>query len=388
MDELPYGVISSIPQDSITRKLLVKAGIAYGVIFGLGFALLTWGLDSLALLSNGAALPFIKLFMGLPIALLACALAGWWGGASSSAIVPVTLWAVVCGGLGVLAGHIPFEGHNLVIWLLEPRLWGEVIFSFDNPAKVRTILIVMMSAPLGAAVGYIESLAVQWAWDRKTARGGLSLGSWMALLVAIPMAILPAAVANSLMNQPLSIPQRAVGELLNLTLSGEIDESGAYGSSYRSLKPYLGSLSEQYETYFVSFGSETGSWYSAYIDVAFDNGFVMRCATSGDDVIYCDDFRARLMGWADDLVRAGLYGERPWEEAKVRRLVVENTVVAWLAAHRDQLSENYQAERASQQSGWVFVSVQFDTGFNMLCRFRNAAPVVVDQCIEVEPGAP
>jgi len=376
-----YGVVGSTQQDKLTRKLLVKAGIAYGAIFCLRFALLVWGYDGLVLQSNGADLPFIKLFVGLPIALLLCVLAGWLGGASANAIVPVALWAIVCGVLGVLAGHIPFEGHNLAVWSLEPRLWGEAIFSFDNSAKVRTTLIVIMSVPLGAAVGYVESLAVQWAWDRKTPRGSLGLGSWAALLVAVPMAFLPAAVANGLMNQPLSAPQRAVGELLDLTLAEEIDEAGALGSSYRSLKPYLGSLSGQYKTYFVGFGSETGSWYSAYIDVAFDNGFVMRCVTSGDSVIYCDNFSARLVGWAGDLARAGLYDERPWEEVKVKRLVVDDAVVTWLATHKDQLSETYQVERVAQQSGWVFVSIQFDTGFGMVCRFRNASPVVVDQCL-------
>ena len=54
--------------------------------------------------------------------------------------------------------------------------------------------------------------------------------------------------------------------------------------------PYRENLSDEYETYFVSFSSETGTWYSAYIDVVFEDGYVLRCVTVGDRVVYCDDF--------------------------------------------------------------------------------------------------
>jgi hypothetical protein len=380
MDVEPDGIFSPALQASYTRKIFIKAGIAYGAIFGLSFALLNWGLDGLVLDTNGAAQAWIKLWVGLPVVLLVCALAGWLGALSSNGIIAVTVWAVTGAILGVISGHVPFEGRNLAVWLLEPRLWGEEIYAYNNSAAVRTTLIVIINIAFGFFIGFVESLAVQWAWDRKKPVGRLSLGSWFTLCVAVLMAILPALIINGLMNQPLRTSQVAVGEILNAISHGDIDES--MGPSYRSLKPYLEYLTPNYRTYFVTFGSETGTWYSAYVDIAFDNGLVLRCAASGNSVLYCENFNARLLGWVDDLVRSGMYAERPWEEAKVKRLSVDDTVIAWLSAHSEQFSEDYTVMRDGQEGGWVFITVEFDTGFRMSCRLRQAAPTIIDQCIE------
>jgi len=380
VDDLPYGIFSPTLQGAYTRKLILKAGVAYGAIFGLSFALFTWGLDSLVLGANGAAQAWIKIWVGLPLVLLVCSLAGWLGALSPNTLVAVAVWAVAGAFLGVISGHVPFEGRNLATWLLEPRLWGEEIYAYNNSAAIRTTLIVIISIVFGFFIGFVESLAVQWAWDRKKLDGRLGLGSWFALCIAIPLAIIPALAINGLMNQPLRISQVAVGEVLNAVLKGEVDES--MGSSYRSFKPFLDYITPNYTTQFVTFSSETGTWYSAYVDIAFDNGLVLRCAASGNNVLYCENFNQRLLGWANDLVHAGLYGERLWEDAKVKRLAVDDTVIAWLSAHGDQFSENYVVIRDSQEGGWVFVTVKFDTGFAMSCRLRQAAPAVIDQCIE------
>jgi len=351
------------------------------VIFGLSFALFTWGLDGWMLDVNGAAQAWIKLWVGLPLVLLVCSLAGWLGALSSNSIVAVAVWAVTGALLGVISGHIPFEGRNLAIWLLEPRLWGEEIYAYTNSAAIRTTLIVIISIAFGFFIGFVESLVVQGAWDRKKPDGRLSLGSWLVLCLAVPMALIPAFIMNGLMNQPLRIPQVTVGEVLKAAVRDDMDES--LRPSYRSFKPYIDYLTPNFSTQFVTFGSETGTWYSAYVDVAFDNGLVLRCAASGNSVLYCENFNKRLLGWVDDLVRAGLYAERPWEETKVKRLSVDDTVIAWLDAHGELFSEDYIVMRDGQEGGWVFITIEFDTGFAMSCRLRQAAPVLIDQCVTV-----
>ena len=381
MDVEPYRIISPSLQASHTRKLIIKAGIAYGAIFGLSFALFTWGLDGLILNTNGAAQAWIKLWVGLPVVILVCSFAGWLGAMSPNAMVAVAVWVVTGAILGVISGHVPFEGRNLVVWLLEPRLWGEEIYAYNNSAAIRTTLIVIINIVLGFFIGFVENLAVQWAWDRKKPDGRLSLGSWFVLCIAVLMAAIPALLINGLMNQPLRTSQVAVGEVLNAISHGNVDESMA--PSYRSLKPYLDYLTPNYTTHFVTFGSETGTWYSAYVDVAFENGLVLRCAASGDSILYCENFNVRLLDWVSYLVRAGMYAERPWEEVKVKRLSVDDTVIAWLDAYGERFSEDYVVIWDGQEGGWVFITVEFDTGFSMSCRLRQAAPAVIDQCIEV-----
>lgn len=368
------------------RRLALSAGTAYGLIFGLSFALFTWGYDTLLLASNAVAFAWVKLLLGLPLAIVIGSLVGRLAASSPSTAVSVVLWAAFGWLFGVIAGHIPFDGSNLAVWFADRRLWNEVIFPYGNAAEVRTTLVALLNTALGTAAGFIESLAVQWAWDRATPDGRMSLGSWIVLLVSIPMALFPAIVVNGFINQPLRTPQQAVGELVRSAVSGAVEETAVQEANYRSISPFLDELSEQYVTHFVTFGSDTESWYSAYVDVVFDNGFVLRCATSGRNVIYCDDFSKKFAAWMGDLARASLYNERPWLDARIRRLAVDDTVVAWLVAHRDQLSETYEVSRDGQQGGWVFMSARFDTGFEMLCRFRGATPVIVDQCVEANPS--
>ncbi len=370
------------------RRLFVSAGTAYGLIFGLSFALFAWGYDGLMLASSAAHLAWMKLLLGLPLAIVIGGLAGRLAALSSSTAVFVALWATTGALLGAIGGHIPFDGGNLAAWLADRRLWGVVILPYGHSAAVRTTIVALLNAVLGAAVGFVESLAVQWAWDRATPDDKMSRRSWaVLLLVCIPLAFPLAGIVDGFINQPLRAPQQAVGELIKMAVAGSPARTKAQKASYRSIEPFREALSEQYVSHFVAFSSDTGTWYSAYVDVAFDNGLVLRCATAGRNVIYCDDFSQKFATWMGDLVRAGLYGERPWLEAKMRRLAVDDTVLTWLAAHRDQLSETYQASRVGQQGGWVLMSARFDTGFEMTCRFRGATPVLVDQCLETSTSS-
>ena len=363
------------------RKLLQTAGAGYGMLFGLSFALFTWGYDTYILAAYGASLPWVKLVFGLPLAVAIGGLVGWLAAYTPSMAVSIAVWAGFGALFGVIAGHIPFDGGNLTFWLLDHRLWGEVILDYGRSASVRTTLVILINSIIGVGVGFVETLAVQWAWERSTPEYKLSLGSWTVLLVCVPLAFLSAASIDGFFNQPLRNPQQLTGKLINLTLAGEIEENALLQSSYRSIEPYLESFSDRYESHFVSFGWATGTWESAYVDIVFDNGFTMRCVTSSKTVIYCDDLSQRYDTWVNDLVRSGLYGEHPWQERDIRRLTVHESVVDWLGAHRDQLSENYELRRDGQYNDWVFMAVRFDTGFEMVCRFRETAPVIIDQCV-------
>lgn len=369
-------------------KLLSFVRTAYGVLFGLAFALSVWGYDGVLLVSSAAEQPWTKLLFGLPLAIIVGLLAGWLTARYSSTGVCIVVWMIANGLLGVIAGRIPFAGGNLAAWLADRRLWGIDIFPYERAAMVRTILVVLVNAVLGIVVGFFEDRAVEWAWDRTTSDDKMSWRSWVALLsVCIPLALLPMVSVDGFINRPLRIPQQVVGELVNLAVTGATQEMiGTREASYRSIEPFREALSERYVNHFVAFGSDTEAWDSAYVDVAFDDGFVLRCVSSVKTVLYCDDFSSKFTAWVGDLVHAGLYGERAWLDAKMKRLAVDDAVVDWLAAHRDQLSETYEVSRDSQQGGWVFMSARFDTGFEMLCRFHGAAPIQVDQCMEALPS--
>ena len=361
-----------------TRKFFLRTGTLYGLFLGLGFALFTWGYDALRLASSSANLPWAKLLWGLPLAVISGGLVGRLAAHSASAGISAALWAAAGALWGVLAGHIPFDGGNLAAWLTDRRLWGAVIFPYCHSAEVRTVLVVIISAFLGLIVGFVQSQAQEWVWDRATPEGRISPESWVVLCLCISLALPLAGTVEGLLNRPLRRPQQQVAELIELSLAGAQDAAEAQGVAYRAAAPFRADFSEQYVTHLVKYDPET--LYSAYVDVAFDNGFVLRCATVGKRVVYCDDFSKKFAGWMDDLIHAGLTGEYRWLDAPVRRLLVDDAVTAWLTEHHGQLEGSYEVSRTGQQGGWVLMAARFDSGFEMQCRFRGAAPIRVDQC--------
>ena len=369
-----------IDEKAIHRLKLV-AGIGYGIVFAVLFSLLLWGHDGWSLAASHANMAWLKLLIGLPIAIVIFGLVGFLSALSSSTVVAVVLWAITLGFMSVISSHLSFDGVNIFTWILDKRLWGEVLLSFGYAAGVRTVLVVILNVAVGAAVGFMETVATQWAWDRSIEGKRMSFGSWLVLLTSLPLAFLAASTIDGFIYQPLRLPQHVVHRTIQSALTGDVGNSEIMQSSYRSVKPFLDDLSDDYTSYFVKFSTETGTWFSAYVDVQFDNGFVMRCVTLGDKLAYCADFSEKVDKWIGQLVDAGLNETRLWEEEKMQSLVVSSDVEEWLHQHQSQMSSSYDWEFAEQFSSVFFVIVEFPNGSKMECRFRGATPVVVDRCI-------
>ena len=169
------------------------------------------------------------------------------------------------------------------------------------------------------------------------------------------------------------------------------EEFDAHGMSSRILEPYRDSLTDEYTIHLASYSSE-GGYTSTYVDAAFANGPVIRCATTevggffnyNQKVIFCEEVLPEYAERMNQLITAALTGERRWLEETGESMEVEDTVVRWMESRSDQFSESYELARPSQSAGWVFISARFETGFEMVCRFFGASPVRVDQCIETE----
>jgi hypothetical protein len=206
----------------------------------------------------------------------------------------------------------------------------------------------------------------------------------LVLFASLPLAFLAASTIDGFIYQPLRLPQHVVHRTIQSALTGEVGNSEIMQSSYRSIKPFLDYLSDDYTSYFVKFSTETGTWFSAYVDVRFDNDFVVRCVTLGDKLAYCADFSKKVDKWIGQLVDAGLNKTRLWEEEKMQSLVVPSDVEEWLHQNHPQMNSTYDWEFTEQYSSVFFVIVEFSDGSKMGCRFRGATPAVVDRCITVQ----
>lgn len=345
-------------------------GTGYGLLLGLFFALFTWGYDALVLALSNADMPWVKLALGLPVALIICGIVGRLA-AGSPSLCPL-LWTLAGALLGTLATYIRVSGQHLVAQFAEGRFRSEATFAPEEMATARIALVIFIGAALGVVAGLLERKVLRWPKGRMRA---LSL-----LYVCIPLAFCMGRPMDELLHRPWRLPIQTTSRLVGLAMANTVSRTAGADSGYRPLLPFREKLREQYTVYFVDFGEDAEGQPLAYTDIAFDE-LVLRCAVADKRLLYCDELTAQLRAWMEALVRAGLDGERAWEGAQVHPLAVDEAVVEWLTAHREQLSESYIVRPESRRGGELWMSALFDSGLRMECRFRGASPVRVDVCM-------
>ena len=375
---------SPLPQQKTARTVLLRAGAGYGMLFGLGFALFVWGYDALALSQSLADMAWAKLLIGLPCLLIIGGIAGTVGAWSSSTLFTTGMWAMTMAGIGWLAGHIPFTGISWLAGVIDPRFAGLSPWPYIDATAARTLLVMIAYTVYGFAVGYVETLAVEWAWDRTTPAGQMKLGAWSVLLVAWVVALPPTIILDYLVMTPVRAPQVRVANLVETYLEGGEAAVSAAGQSVIEAQRHGARFTPDYTIHFSGFDTTTKTLYAAYSDVVFDTGFALRCIVMGDRITFCDDLSQKLDVRIGQMVQAGKTGERPWLTSQMKTFNVTEEVITWLQTHREQLSDTYNLMITAQKGNQMFVTAQFSTGAKIECRFQGNAVVTVDQCESVE----
>jgi hypothetical protein len=268
---------------SIRLAFLRKAGIAYGLIFSLGFALVFWVPDALQLQQASGYLPWAKLIIGLILCLPIGGLTGWLAIRARWSLVSALIWTLGGGVIGWVAGHVPYEGLNAITGLDQTLPFTMLPHPFYLFAAGLTLIGVAVGMIAGFLIGLFELIVVEWAWDRSTAGHRLGVRSILALCACLPIAGLFALYADSVMQAPIREPI--------IDMAWTIDRVLATGSSIdrtlTSFEPFRAQMSERYTIYWNGVESTGGSDLSDVVDVAFDSGLKLHCRFVGSTVQSC-----------------------------------------------------------------------------------------------------
>jgi len=365
------------------RRLFRWAGLGCGLLCGLGYALATWGYDAWVLARSGADLPWAKLEIGLPILLLLGALSG--ALAARSAGAGGGGGGGTAGGAlaGLVAGPMPFAGSNLATWIAEPRLRGVNVYPLDPTGAQRTTFVIVATACMGAAVGLVGHLLAERVLHLASQPERRSRWGWAVLLVCLPLGLLPGLFGDEVINRPLRVGRQAVVAAISAAPRGDSSSGGA--SPFQGLSP--GSVG--YTLHLVDY--DRGPQAQATVDVAFDeasvstaggdSGPVVRCQTSGDELVGCASISPQFEAWMGALVQRARQGEQGTApDPLTGQVLVGGNTLEWLASQREYLSDTYTLSRDAQRGGWVIASARFDTGYVLTCYFHGSAPVAVDHC--------
>jgi hypothetical protein len=264
--------------------------------------------------------------------------------------------------------------------IIDPRFAGLTPWPYTESNALRTLLVVIAYTVYGFGVGYVETLAVEWAWDRTTPAGRMKMGAWAALLVAWLVALPPVFILDYFVMAPVRTPQVRVANLIETYLEGGEAAVNVTGQNIAEAQRHGARFTPEYTLYFSGYDPRDKTFYTGYSDVVFNTGFALRCSVMGNRISFCDDLSQKLNVRVGQMVQAGKTGERPWLEDKMRTFNVTEDVVTWLQSHREQLSDTYRLTITAQKGHWMFVTAQFNTGAAMTCRFGGNAIVTIDQC--------
>jgi len=233
------------------------------------------------------------------------------------------------------------------------------------------VFVTVVNGCVGSAVGLVGHLLAERARNLAAPTGRMSGRSWAALAVCLPLALLPGLLGDELINQPLRIGQRVVHESISADPAG--------GSSEGEVALDRDLLSDSYTLHLVDY--DLGEQGRATIDVAFDDGFVMRCEVAGRALSGCPPISPRFEAWMEDLIQAGLRGGPGTQlESQAGGVSVAENVSSWLASQGEYLSGDYEVSRDTQRGGWVIMSARFGSGYTLTCWLHGASPVLVDRC--------
>jgi hypothetical protein len=347
------------------------AGLGYGLTYGLAYGLIVWGCDARILARSSAGLPGAKLAVGLPLMLLIGAATAALTGRSDRADIWVGTWIAAGALMGIVGAAMPFAGRNLATWVAEPLLWGTNVYPIGRAGVTRIAFVAIISGCAGSAVGLAGRLLTERVRRSAAPTGRMGARSWAALALCLPLALPPGLLGDELINRPLRISQRIVHETVAADLAG--------GSSRGGAVPDRDLISASYTLHLVDYDLEVPG--QGTVDVAFDNGFVVRCEVSGYVLTGCSPISPHFEAWMGALIRERPKGGPGAElEPQAGRVFVGENVLDWLASQSDRMDGRYEISRDAQRGSWVVMSARFDTGYVLTCRFHGDSPVVVDHC--------
>jgi hypothetical protein len=363
------------------ERFELGAGWRFGLVFSIFLLLGGWGWDTFELLRASADLSWSKFLLAALTLIPLGTAVGWISGRPhESNIHKFILWGAGGALTGLIAMHLPFEGTSAVAALVDPAVRGVTIFPFPPAAAERLAGAAAFGAVAGLVVLPVQKLATAWAWDRSSTEDQITRDGWAMLLVCAPLALglgaLYDGTANADLRGPFELTQRRI--TLGFTTPPDLDlqtmDPGRV-IEYVSISRWRNDFTPHYFQYLANF--ERSAMKDAFIDAAFDNGFVWRCQSLGfaSDLFGCTDMAEEYRGIMRQFLQGGAV---QCDNCSVH---VEENAATWRAQMRGRLDDSKQISVTHHAGGIVLVRAILDTGAPVQCRFLGADLVEILDCV-------
>lgn len=360
-----------IEDESIHHRVVRAAGVVYGAMAAVVFALSFWGLNALAV-KDFSPIGWLLLAMGLLICVPIGLFVGWLAARTRWSALSIFLWIVGCMAFAWIGGHLPYEGLSLLARLGDPYPAAREMYPFTISAGGFTGISMLVGAGAGLFVGMLSLFATERAWEASTAKHRLGVKSILLLLTSAPPLIVFGLLADYQINSSLRDSLLEVDHVIQVATDPATD-------LIQARLPYMQSFRSQLSTQrTLLWNSNSPELISFVIDAQFDTGLLIRCPFSFGAVFLCNNLGRDTHAWMTQLMTTGhttCVGCSVQVERETRR---------WLAQVLPSMGTLREVTLLKHLGGWLYQRALFDSGRMIDCRFSGDRPITVDLCIEAK----
>lgn len=154
------------------KKDKQQMAIWFGLIAGLLYSIILWGIDGLIMARSNVYYPWAKLAIAILPTMGIFILITWLCAKLENSLVAFLIW-LVCGfGLSFFAFHLPIEGQKLFLNIFSPELAGKIQFDYTSGSSAIGIIVIPICTILSGAAGLLFNFFYETA-NASASKGGI-----------------------------------------------------------------------------------------------------------------------------------------------------------------------------------------------------------------------
>ncbi|MBI5294782.1 MAG: hypothetical protein HY869_04850 [Chloroflexi bacterium] len=260
-----------------------RYGLFYGVMVGLLFAAVAWGVDAVLLYSANGVQPWLKLIVGALVCAPVGGLAGWLTMRFERALLAVPFWVIAGAVFAGMTVILPMQIFPRLLVMLEPDLEGLISFFMAEVLIARFWVSFVWVAIFVTLAGVLEIPMGQPAAFSTSVMGKLA----PVLLCGVLM-VIGGMVVDSDNNKPLRAAVIAMDDTLQFALEHqgqEIDAKVSRELHLASLRHITDLIGQPRELIIGKFDRYLDQ---VHVIIRFDGEILVDCLTVSDQPISCE----------------------------------------------------------------------------------------------------
>lgn len=365
------------------RDERLRFGRINGAMLGLALGLGLWVSPILRLASVPLRLFALELVLGFGALILIGLCAGQISAWVDRALASMVIWA----GAGLLmdwvVGHLLFEGQTWLIWLLDSRFWGQVIYPSTEATQVRMGVAGFFFILLLAIYGLLQSLRLDGLQAQLDERRQLTGGGWFQLLIVLIPALAVGVIVDDILFKPVFAAPRVVHEAIQVARANDVDD--LFDLSLESAINYnvLKGVHDQLEgPYTLQIGEIRLGLSSEFSIVAeFESGAWINCTLLADNLNNCYDMSAPYQRGFPSLIATGSLPA----DCRACNIRVTPAQAADLDQRRARLGPAPVVDVLAQRGSHVLMRAASASGDHAFdCFLVGISPVSLGMCRDVQ----